>query len=236
MLNFDLKKVEEHLLVEFVDFGVHPQLRTTYEITLLQKGLASPIDSRVLLATEVLDENQRFRLPLEIRDWDQDYVLDIKVKREGLALANEIEFSLSGEHLGNFDTKPYLDHNRIGGIAVHGSGTGTEISFLDNTENRTAVKTQYRIKITRPSGFLWLGRTEMATKIFERSAVDKQGNGRIRLSLAEHFGISANELKSHFTADYAEIIVHLQVIRTSSRINGGKSVTIEKEKRMKLFP
>ncbi|MGE3260153.1 MAG: hypothetical protein AB7K68_00080 [Bacteriovoracia bacterium] len=225
--NLRLTVVGARSRLTFEDLGAVNKTKTVYDLQLVDAATGAVLIQEL---KENLANSQRITWDLNATTVAGKIVaVRLNVARDGIVVAAPVRFelqaSLTVKKEASYDPSPYTKSSRIHHFRIAGKNDAIVVSFRDNTKVIDEVSTEYRLGI-----FVQEGKTGrlLVEKTFNRAQVKVEKDGDILFSLANDFGLAAEELANLNPGKV--IALSGEVLRYGSRFKEGKAVVAAKAK------
>lgn len=219
--------VGNHVRLLFNDAGAVNKTRTHYDVQLINGNNGTP-----LLSDQKDNANYAQKIVWDLNaalPAGQAVTVRLAVSRDGIVIAQPVKFNLDANlnvaKEAAYDAGPYTKADKIHHYRIAGKNAGIVITFRDDTKVIDEVATEYRLGMFVQEGKN--GRL-LGEKTFKREDLKLDSNSNFNLSLANDFGIAAEELAKLNPGTVLGLSG--EVSRYGSRFKNGKAVVAIKAK------
>lgn len=214
-----LQQTKSGAVLRFTDEGLRPRVTSVYSYQIHEVGSAEVLDQGSLSAQQTSVE-----IPTAVvLEENKTYQVDLRVQRQGLPLAADIDVVLSATQKISSLQEPavYTDKNLINTFEIRGEKDQARLFFRDQTPRDEGVQTHYRLEVL-------LGGAKgkvLSAKDFAREEMPTTTKNFYRLLLGADLGVPAQTLKEKVRAGN-EVSIRVTVSRQHASLNEGQPVVL----------
>lgn len=226
----DLLQTDAGAILILQDQGSKPRVRTGYSFQIRSKETNAIVGEGV--GTNSGQEKVTMAIEASQLENDQAYLIDLRVQRSGIVLAETVDFVKTVEiRFGNLDPAVYGNADLIDPIRIEGVSAAAVLALGDHAPEHPELETSYHIKLERAATTSPGKRRLLLEKTLTREQLAMTAEGIGHISLKD-LGLT-NDKVSFFKKGRV-VFATLTVVRKSPRLNQGEPLSIVQEKEIKM--